>query len=387
MVTMQSHNVLRLKELPVARVLSILCLSLPLLVGCGGGEGDSAAQAQGRGGPGGGKPAQAPVAVAVETASRGPISSYYSATASLDPNKQADVLARVAGVVTSIRAEEGDRVSKGADLLRIEEREFQLRLAQAEAEAAKQKTKYERLDRMFKENLISADEFETTTNDFAAAEASRDLAKLELSYTRVVAPFDGRVTQRFVDPGQTVSNGTALFSLVDVSRLLARVHVPAREFREIQTDQTVLLKVDSTDQRLSGRIQLVSPVVDPTSGTIKVTVEIDEYPGMIRPGDFAEVLIVTDRHENAVLVPKTSVVTDKGDRIVYVAAADSTAERRLVTVGFEDEEHAEILTGLTEGEPVVVQGQRSLREGAPIKIMERLRYADEASSDTTLAGS
>jgi membrane fusion protein (multidrug efflux system) len=111
-------------------------------------------------------------------------------------------------------------------------------------------------------------------------------------------------------------------------------------------------------------------VVDPASGTIKVTVEIMEYPPDVRPGDFAEVRIVTERRDAALLVAREAVVQDKGEEVVYVAATDSTAERRLVTVGFTDAQNAEVTSGVRPGERIVIKGQRSLKQGDPIKILE-----------------
>jgi membrane fusion protein (multidrug efflux system) len=127
--------------------------------------------------------------------------------------------------------------------------------------------------------------------------------------------------------------------------------------------------LDSNHQRLDGRIKLVSPVIDPTSGTIKVTIEIQEYPAGTRPGDFAEVRIVTERREGSTLIPKVAIFTDRGDQVVYVAA-DSTAQRRVVELGFEDDVYAEVVSGVTLGENIVVKGQRSLKHGATIKILE-----------------
>jgi len=146
------------------------------------------------------------------------------------------------------------------------------------------------------------------------------------------------------------------------------VHVPSKEFKRLQPNQPVQLVLDSNKARLEGRIKLVSPVIDPASGTIKITIEVPVYPQGTRPGDFAEVRIVTERHETSTIVPKIAVFTDRGDQVIYVAA-DSTAERRVVEVGFQDDVDAEILSGVKGGENVVVKGQRSLKHGSAIKIL------------------
>jgi RND family efflux transporter MFP subunit len=311
-------------------------------------------------------------AVAVEPAARGDIASYYSATASLDPNKEAEILARVSGLVLEINAEEGDLVEKGQVLLRIEDDEYRHRLNQAEIELDNQRALFERMKKMYDQKLVAAEAHDSQQSALQAAEAARDLAAFELSLTQVTAPFRGRVILRSVDQGRTVSNGTVLFTMADLSRLLARVHVPSREFRNINVGQQVILESDASRETLEGRIFLISPVIDPDSGTIKVTVEIKKYPDRIRPGDFVEVRIRTDRHEDTILVPKNAVVTEKGEQVAYVVT-DDKASRRPVTVGFQDDKQAEILSGISEGDLVVIQGQRSLSDGQPVKILEPVR--------------
>jgi membrane fusion protein (multidrug efflux system) len=146
--------------------------------------------------------------------------------------------------------------------------------------------------------------------------------------------------------------------------------VPSKEFKKLRPDQPVELVLDSTGQRMQGQIKLVSPVIDPTSGTIKVTIEVHDYPEGTRAGDFAQVNIVTETRAGATLVPKIAVISDKGDDVIYTDVGGS-AERRVVEVGFTDDEHAEILSGVQVGESVVVKGQRSLKNGSPLKILER----------------
>jgi membrane fusion protein (multidrug efflux system) len=315
-----------------------------------------------------GRPAKPATPVATAAAITGDIASYYRATATLEAEKQAQVLARATGVVESLLCEEGDLLDAGSPLLRIENDEYRLRLAQAQANTANLQAIHDRLERMHAEELASDEEYQTARSNLETAKAEEGLARLNLSYTTVTAPFTGKVIQRLVDPGQNVSNGTPLFLLADFDPLLARVYVPAKEFKKLQQDQAVQLILDSDRQKLSGTIKLISPIIDPTSGTIKVTVEIPTYPAGTRPGDFAEVQIVTELRTATTLVPRIAVLTDKGDDVVFVAVA-GIAERRVVEVGFKDSEHAEILMGVVYGEPVVVKGQRSLKHGDPLKIL------------------
>jgi membrane fusion protein (multidrug efflux system) len=322
------------------------------------------------------------MAVAIEPASLGSIATYAKATASLDPDKQAEILARVPGVVLAIPAEEGDLVRAGDVLLRIQDDEYRHRVTLAEIDVENNLRRFERVQQMFEQGLMAAEELDTARRDLRAAEASLELARLELSYTKVEAPFTGRVVTRAVDVGQTVANGTALFTLADTDRLLARVHIPAREFRRIRTDQPVVLRVPSTGDRLDGRIDLVSPVVDAESGTIKVTIEVRDYPPTARPGDFVEVSIVTDRHDDTLLVPRIAVVTERGQRHVYVVDK-GVAQRRTVEIGFEDDDAMEILSGIEDGEPVVVQGQRALRDGQPVEVLDALDLDANGPDETS----
>jgi membrane fusion protein (multidrug efflux system) len=362
------------------RAAPALALALAALAACGGPD-EAASNGPGRR-PGGGPPEGGPqlptVAVAVAPAERGAIATYYRATASLDPDKRADVLARVSGVVERVVAEEGDRVAAGQLLLVIEDDEYRHRATMARVDLEKQRARFARAEKIFAQGLSSAEDFDAIRTDMASAEAALELAELELGHTRVAAPFAGHVVRRFVDPGQTVANGAQLYTLVDMNRLLARVFIPAREFRSIRPDQPVQLVVSSTGDRLTGRIDLVNPLVDPDSGTIKITVEVTDYPETTRPGDFVEVSIVTDRHDDSLLVPRIAVVTDRGQRAVFVVDG-TTARQRPVEVGFEDEANAEVVAGLEAGELVVVQGQRALRDGQPVNVLDALDL-DEASA-------
>lgn len=361
-----------------AALLAILVAATLFLTACGGGENPGAAAQANAEGPGnrGSRAGEQPVPVAVATAFRGPIATYFHSTASLEAEKEAEVLARATGLVGSLMCEEGDEVPAGQVLLTVVNAEYGFRLQQAQAATANLESKYERLEAMLNEQLVTQEEIEAARSELESARADQGMAEMNLSYTEVRAPFAGRITQRMVDVGQNVSVGMPLVTLADFHPLLARVHVPSREFHRLQQNQAVQLTLDSDGEEISGRIKLISPVIDPTSGTIKLTIEIPEYPADTRPGDFAEVRVVTERRPQALLVPREAVVTDQGEQVVYLVTdgqgerGGQVAERRVVELGFTDDSHAEILSGLAEGEEVVVRGQRSLKHGMPVRVLD-----------------
>lgn len=348
-------------------------LALPAVGGCGRG-GKSGQPTPAGAGAGAAAAAEQALPVAVQPAALGDIARHYQATATLEAEKEAVVLARVTGVVERLLAEEGDDVREGQALLVVANDEYRLRVAQAEARTANLRARFERLEAMVAGQLATEEEFQAARADLASAEADEGLARLNLSYTTVTAPFSGRVTARRVSVGQNLAQGTELFALADLHPLLGRVHVPAKEFARLQAAQPVELVLDSDGTRLDGRIKLVSPVIDPSSGTIKLTIEVDSYPPGTRPGDFAQVRVVTERREGVVLVPREAVLSDKGETVAYVvpaAAGDAapSAERRVVTTGFTDDTRTEVTGGLVAGEQVVVRGQRSLKNGAAVRIL------------------
>jgi RND family efflux transporter MFP subunit len=307
--------------------------------------------------------------VGVVEAQTGVASSLYGTTAVLEAENHAEVRARTTGVVRRILREEGDRVEAGEVLLEIDGDEAALRVRQAEVQLEMANSEHARAKSMREMGMLSDQEFETQTQELHLREAELDLARLERSYTLVEAPFDGRLVRRHVDLGANVSPGAALVDVMDVTPLLALVHVPANRMGFVSEGQTVRITLDSTGTDLEGRVRLVSPIVDPATGTVKVTVEIRTYPESTRPGDFAQVRIVTARHENATLVPSRAIFEEQGQSILFVVA-DGKAARRVVKPGFVDGESTEILEGVSANELVVVKGQRDLRDGLAVEILE-----------------
>jgi len=337
------------------------------LFSCGGDEHSGAGKHNGKSRPSGKKSAKA-VPVEVERPQKGLAASFYVTTATIEPSSDAKINSRTSGVVKKILHEEGDDVVSGEVLLILDDNDQQLRLKQAEQKLASATREYNRLSKMNEAGLVSSTDWENTENTFRTAETDKQLAELALSYTRVAAPFAGRVVWREVDLGEHVGQGELLFRMMSIRPLLVRVHIPANRLGMVATGQTVQLKIDSVMDLLSATIELISPIVDPSTGTIKITLRLDEYPENVRPGDFTEIQMVTDKHENALLIPSTAIIEERGQHYLYVAD-NGKAFRRSVAVGFVMSDRTEIVSGLSESDFIVVKGQRTLNDDVKIEIL------------------
>ena len=151
--------------------------------------------------------------------------------------------------------------------------------------------------------------------------------------------------------------------------LIARVHVSVQGIRRLQVGQTAKISADLyPDENFGARVIRISPVVDPSSGTFKVTLRLDEGEGQIRPGMFVNVRVVTEVRMGSLLILKRAVVYEDGLPHAFVVE-DSTARKVPLTVGFEDTDYLEVLEGVVQGDSVVVVGQNGLKDGAHVRVI------------------
>ncbi|HAA77079.1 TPA: hypothetical protein DCE37_18360 [Candidatus Latescibacteria bacterium] len=353
---------------------TVVVLAVGLFAACGGEE-----QASGwRGGEGGRRSgerrAAAAIPVKAEQAIRSDISKSVLKNTTLEAERWVEVRARRQGQIVRILKEEGDPVKEGDVLAELDSDDARLQVKQMEVAFLDAKRNFARVEKIFKSNLMSEEQFESARTQLDRASAQLDQAKLNLSYTRIAAPVEGVVTLRNVEIGNVVTNNQEVFSVADFDPLLARVRVPEKEIGRIAVGQVARISVETEDEKtFQGRVKMISPIVDPESGTIKVTVEIPGGQSILRPGMFASVYIITETRKQALVIPKKALVLEGEGNQVFVfergEEGGGKAQRKRVEIGFTDSDRLEVVSGLNDGDLVITVGQEGLRPGAEVRIV------------------
>ncbi|MFQ5770031.1 MAG: efflux RND transporter periplasmic adaptor subunit, partial [bacterium] len=290
-------------------------------------------------------------------------------SSNLETEKMTDVYSRVQGLVDKIFVEEGDYVKKNQVLMKLEADEYSLAEAKARVEYEQQNSLYERSEAMYKKQLLSKEEFEQARFGIEAKKIQWQQAKLNLDYTNITSPISGVIGERLKRQGDRIQPSDKLFTVINTEEMIAVVHIPEKEISNIAKGQRAFVTSDHLPgKEFSGWIKRVSPVVDPQSGTFKVTIGLRNVENRLRPGMFVNIHIITDTHKNAVLIPKTAIVYENENMHVFVVR-DSLAHKITLKAGYQDYEKVESLSGIEEGEKIIVVGQAGLKDKTKVNIV------------------
>lgn len=324
-----------------------------------------------------------PTAIPVEVTrlTTGPISSFLLYSSTLETEQTVNVYSRIAGLVEEIYVEESDRVQKGARLVQIEKDEYVLAERKARLEYEKLLADYNRLKALQAEELLSEEEFLTAEINMKQAEIAWEQAKLNLEYTTVTAPISGVIGDRLVNLGDRIQTSTNLFTVANLDEKIVRLYVPQSEYAKCYKNQTAKVTTDvMAGTRFNGYVKRISPIIDPQSGTFKVTVAVKDPQNQLRPGMFVNAELIVDTHKNARLIPKSALIYENERTYFFIVSQDSSQKLELKK-GFEDAEKVEILNDLEAGTQIVVLGQNGLKDGSRVKIVEEKKYRWQANGE------
>jgi membrane fusion protein, multidrug efflux system len=380
----------------------VLLLAAALTPACSKGDDTAAAGAKGPGGPGGpggmrgGPPGTSEIVVETVPVTVGEFSVHGDYSGEFRSEGMSQLSADVAGRVIALGAHLGDEVTRGQVLAEIDPVPFQQRVREAQAavqmataslEEARVQVRNLRADLVRKQPLldrqmISEREVENLESQISSAEqrvavaeatieqnrARLTAAQQDLRNTKIVAPYDGKIAERFVDQGTFVSPNQPVFRIVDEGDIYLTVRIPERDAGRISMGQAVTLRVTAMGGvELPGKISRIAPALDPATRTLRVDIVLDEEQPSIRPGMFARARIELGREERAITIPNQSLLTDRdGTTFVWLVQGDE-AVRTPVRTSLIGRERTQIVDGLEQTSVLVFRGHERLRPGVKIR--------------------
>lgn len=329
----------------------------------------------------------APIPVEVATIGTGALSRTTMVSGALEPIRTVGVNAQLAGALTSVRAEEGSAVGAGQVLAEVDAREIAAQVRSAQASLAFARSTAERSEQLFRDRVMTAAEYERDQAALAAAQASYDQLRTRLGYASVRAPISGVVVEKRVEAGDVVQNQARLFTIADVSTLVARVLVSELDVAGIREGDVAEVSLDALNgARFQARVRRVFPAADTTNRMVPVEVALGGSAArLLKPGYLARVTFKLGERSNVLLAPTAALVGTPQSRAVFLAKGNK-AERRPIRVGAASGDKVEVLEGLVAGDSVIIAGTDQVRDGGAIRIVQPIGVArDTRTAATTRA--
>jgi membrane fusion protein, multidrug efflux system len=322
------------------------------------------------------------VNVRVWTAETRSLRPFVESIGTLNPNDVVTVSSELDGILKAIRVNEGSPVSQGQPVAEIKDTDYQLALEQAvsmlkqaEAALANAKLEHQRKEALYREELVTKQQFDdiiarlaVTQGDVERAKAGLDLAKEKLTKTRIYAPMAGSIKEKKVTAGDYIRNGTFLVSIIRTDLLKLNFSVTEKDVGNIRMDQDVLFTVDAYPGReFRGQVKTIYPNLEEKTRSLQVEAVVANADGRLKPGLFCRVTLYTGPARNTVVVPINALLYDNSTTKLFVVEGDRAKERK-VKIGRKYGEFVEIVEGTKDKEIVVTVGQNNLMEGVLVNV-------------------
>ena len=317
------------------------------------------------------------VPVTVQPVELGTIESVVTATGTLRPRREAELVTEVRGDLFLVEPESGQKPGRGS---RVESGQLvfelknpgwvvgaRLKSRQLAMETARRTLNEQ--ETLLERGLVTEVDVETARKTLVDAESDHEDALIQIDKTRGRAPIAGHLTEfTQVTEGTLVEQGIAIGRVVDFTEVLVDLKLPNARIRDVGMGQHVrVINYAFPDRTFPGRITAIDPALDPTTRTFQVEATLENADLMLKPGMFVKAEIVTESHEAAVLVPRELILTRRNRKIVFVEE-NARAQMRELETGLEDRQFVEVVSGLEEGERLITSNHETLRSRARVQV-------------------
>ncbi len=290
----------------------------------------------------------------------------------LEPVIHVEIFTKQSGMIQDIYVRAGDRVKKNALLAKVDDEEIRLSYQQSELSFQVAREKYQRYQELYKKNMVSAQEFEDLERGYRDARVNLDMARIRLENTEIRTPVSGTVVERLCEPHQLVGTMEKVFAVARLDEFGIPIFITEAEIGKVRKDQSVRIRVDALnpdpgDYPYTGYIDEISPIINSASGTVDVKVRLGNPGGELKMGMFCRLKIITAQNIKAMVIPKKALIGEESNQVWVVDG--NRGKLREVKTGIHDDQHVEILDGLSEHDMVITEGQTALTEKSQIRVV------------------
>ncbi|MBS3907738.1 MAG: efflux RND transporter periplasmic adaptor subunit [Syntrophaceae bacterium] len=376
------------------------------------------------------------IPVQVSTVVSKPLIYSISMTGDITPQMQVDLFPRVSGYLERILVHLGDSVRQGQTIAQIDRTDYLQKVRETEARAAHAKAQLaeieagpraeelrqaeeavkgaqsrfenaklhrERIESLFKRQVISKREMDISEMEYTVAEAqlasSREHLKLlregarqevreaslarlketeailaqektRLQHTQIIAPFSGEISRKYVDSGALVSPSTPIVNLIHTETIKVVANVLEKDIPLLKTGMKAKIRTESFPGKIfEGRIARISSALDPATRTLQAEIEVPNSERLLKPSMFARIEVVLMEKPRALLIPRYAVVLEDGSKAIFILKGNQAIRKKVIT-GYEQDQYVEILEGASEGDQVIVKGQELIKERTTVRVIE-----------------
>lgn len=303
--------------------------------------------------------------VTVAEVQRVPVPDQIEIIGTVESVYRAEISTKVSGTITTLPVVLGSEVQSGDLLLEISAGEIDAKLQQSHAQLNQAKRNLDRERKLLQKNAATPETVKSLTEMVEIAEAAYQEARIFQSYTRILAPFNGRVTRKMTNIGDLATPGKPLLNIEDELHLQIITDIPEAMILRIKQGDVLSVTVPSAGLTVPGTVAEVAPTANPTTRSAPIKLNIAASPHL-RPGQFARVTLSRPSAETLTVPQKSLVSMGQMERLFVVD--NGQARLRLVRSGASYGDNIEILSGVRAGEQVIVTGQENIHDGQPIVI-------------------
>jgi RND family efflux transporter MFP subunit len=328
------------------------------------------------------KKSEAPVSVKAITVEPKTIDAVVSAAGAVSSKNTSVLSSKIMGKVVALNVQEGDYVSQGKLLVKIESGEISAQAFQAQAAYNNAKLQYDRIKTLFDEKAATQMEMDQAILGLKTAEAAMNAAKAMESYTKITAPISGRIVEKRINLGEMALPGQPILKIEDNRNLRIEVTVREQDLRYIQTGKPVIVQIDALPgKEIKARVAQVVPAADVRTHSFVVKIDVPADKSLIT-GMYGKALFSIGKRE-AILVPKTAIVDMSGITGVYIISADGNAVFQMVQTGETQGDSIEAVTGLKAGDRVVVSQHDARLDGRKVLLAQSAQVTGDDGRTTT----